>query len=1067
MNPQHIEAWNHQHIAAFLTQYKCAHHAPAFKDNDITGTVILDLGQDELRELGVVKVGERVRLLSGIKELRRRTATGSGSVPGTPMGIVHRPSTRRTPLSTRTGRSNTLGWSPVTPIELQVNGRSPTGDASDVKEPLMASGLASTSGSIKRLNGSRPPPLDLHQTSHSLSPNHGSSNTRQVRILATPRDTSATASVPAPQTSRRLRPPTVTSPTAAPPSSTSLSPNTRRSTSPNIPVAAHLAREFMDRPLPARPDGTMRPAPSRTGSHTRGLSASASPGPHPYAATRATPTTGESPRKDRRGTSPAQEYAHQQQQQQQGRPKMLGRSQSAQAGVLSLDAVRRRCVKFILADDGSTRVVDLDRCGDGVQVMEKVLKKFGKAGSGGVSVATGDGDGEDEDSQGERALVVDGWVVTTGSPGHESDPLTEREIMAICQASLDDPVRARGLTLRRMRKQGNRKDIEGLFGEVVPKVISPTSPSYLTATATQQGKRTNRASMSSVMSALGVNIGNPPVVPPTIPEQPAQKSPSSGSFLASRGKKMYNFFGHRPPSELISTHLADYFPAARRKDLERGYRNSMLRVGSGTSAAPPVVGDSNRASYASSRASSLEQNQLPSRFSVASSSSGGTSARVSSTKTTASPAREVPKVSVPDDPSPSDDAPLPRRPRPASIFSTRSRKLHRRQSETPSMLTVDEITAEFEQRRASVITFAESEQEAEEAANRFSASGAGTGVGVTGPAVHRSSKAFLGGLMPQPESEEEWNEDSFEEEESEDEDEESEEEEEPEIEDEQGKAFTSTGDTRNIKWIKGALIGAGSFGQVYLGMDAHSGLLMAVKQVDLSMGVQNEEKKKSMMTALQREIELLRDLQHENIVQYLDSSADEKHLNIFLEYVPGGSVTALLRNYGAFEEALVKNFVRQILTGLEYLHDKGIVHRDIKGANILVDNKGGVKISDFGISKKVENNLLSTMRLNRPSLQGSVFWMAPEVVKQTAYTKKADIWSVGCLVIEMLTGEHPWPDLTQMQAIFRIGQMSKPTIPTDISPDAVAMLEATFEIDHHARPDASELLTSAWLSKGA
>lgn len=88
----------------------------------------------------------------------------------------------------------------------------------------------------------------------------------------------------------------------------------------------------------------------------------------------------------------------------------------------------------------------------------------------------------------------------------------------------------------------------------------------------------------------------------------------------------------------------------------------------------------------------------------------------------------------------------------------------------------------------------------------------------------------------------------------------------------------------------------------------------------------------------------------------LDSSADEKHLNIFLEYVPGGSVTALLRNYGAFEEALVKNFVRQILTGLEYLHDKGIVHRDIKGANILVDNKGGVKISDFGISKKVENS---------------------------------------------------------------------------------------------------------------
>lgn len=88
----------------------------------------------------------------------------------------------------------------------------------------------------------------------------------------------------------------------------------------------------------------------------------------------------------------------------------------------------------------------------------------------------------------------------------------------------------------------------------------------------------------------------------------------------------------------------------------------------------------------------------------------------------------------------------------------------------------------------------------------------------------------------------------------------------------------------------------------------------------------------------------------------LDSSADEEHFNIFLEYVPGGSVTALLRNYGAFEEPLVRNFVRQILEGLDYVHERGIVHRDIKGANVLVDNKGGIKISDFGISKKLEDS---------------------------------------------------------------------------------------------------------------
>jgi len=279
------------------------------------------------------------------------------------------------------------------------------------------------------------------------------------------------------------------------------------------------------------------------------------------------------------------------------------------------------------------------------------------------------------------------------------------------------------------------------------------------------------------------------------------------------------------------------------------------------------------------------------------------------------------------------------------------------------------------------------------------------------------------------------------------------------------KALISNAGKRSIKWIKGALIGAGSFGSVYLGMDAFHGLLMAVKQVELPTGSStNEERKKSMLSALEREIELLKELQHPNIVQYLDSSMDAHHLNIFLEYVPGGSVVALLRNYGAFEEALVRNWVKQILTGLEYLHGRDIIHRDIKGANILVDNKGGIKISDFGISKRVEENLLSSTR-HRQSLQGSVFWMAPEVVKQTAYTSKADIWSLGCLVVEMLTGEHPWAKLTQMQAIFKIGSSARPSIPSDISADAEDFLNQTFELDYEARPSADQLLVHPWLTR--
>ncbi|KAI8071176.1 kinase-like domain-containing protein [Gilbertella persicaria] len=264
-------------------------------------------------------------------------------------------------------------------------------------------------------------------------------------------------------------------------------------------------------------------------------------------------------------------------------------------------------------------------------------------------------------------------------------------------------------------------------------------------------------------------------------------------------------------------------------------------------------------------------------------------------------------------------------------------------------------------------------------------------------------------------------------------------------------------------WMKGSLIGRGTFGDVYLGLNPISGELMAVKQVELPVeNSASEERKKSMIRSLRREIELLQDLEHENIVQYLGHKTDESYFSIFLEYVPGGSVAGLLSSYGAFQEPLVNSFVRQILKGLSYLHGKDIVHRDIKGANVLVDNKGGVKITDFGISKKVEEEM-GTHAAHRPSLQGSIYWMAPEVVKQTHYTMKADIWSLGCMVVEMFTGDHPFPEYSQMQAIFQIGCYTSPNIPPNLSQEAQDFLKCTFQLNHEERPSAEELLKHPFL----
>jgi mitogen-activated protein kinase kinase kinase len=287
--------------------------------------------------------------------------------------------------------------------------------------------------------------------------------------------------------------------------------------------------------------------------------------------------------------------------------------------------------------------------------------------------------------------------------------------------------------------------------------------------------------------------------------------------------------------------------------------------------------------------------------------------------------------------------------------------------------------------------------------------------------------------------------------------------------DEELNEYLETDSWDNIKYMKGALIGQGSFGSVYLALHAVTGELMAVKQVEMpsNMGTALDSKKNTMVEALKHEIDLLRELKHPNIVSYLGSNTEDNFLNIFLEYVPGGSVAKMLVTYGPLGESLIANFVRQILKGLAYLHSKDIIHRDIKGANILVDHQGSVKISDFGISKRVEASTLSGKKAGqRVSLQGSVFWMAPEVVKQTAYTRKADIWSLGCLIVEMLTGQHPHPNCSQLQAIFKIGRGSdqaRPTVPEKASEPLKRFLEQTFEIEHERRPEASMLLESEWM----
>jgi len=238
-----------------------------------------------------------------------------------------------------------------------------------------------------------------------------------------------------------------------------------------------------------------------------------------------------------------------------------------------------------------------------------------------------------------------------------------------------------------------------------------------------------------------------------------------------------------------------------------------------------------------------------------------------------------------------------------------------------------------------------------------------------------------------------------------------------------------------FKWMKGQLIGKGTFGRVYLGMNITTGELIAVKQVEVNPKAagSDKDKVKELVKSLDIEIDTMQHLDHPNIVQYLGCEKKEYSISIFLEYISGGSVGSCLRKHGKFEESVVSSLTRQTLAGLSYLHREGILHRDLKADNILLDLDGTCKISDFGISKKTDNIYGNDIT---NSMQGSVFWMAPEVIRSQGqgYSAKVDIWSLGCVVLEMFAGRRPWSKEEAIGAIYKLGSLNQaPPIPEDVS----------------------------------
>ncbi|XP_047092592.1 mitogen-activated protein kinase kinase kinase 5-like isoform X1 [Lolium rigidum] len=256
------------------------------------------------------------------------------------------------------------------------------------------------------------------------------------------------------------------------------------------------------------------------------------------------------------------------------------------------------------------------------------------------------------------------------------------------------------------------------------------------------------------------------------------------------------------------------------------------------------------------------------------------------------------------------------------------------------------------------------------------------------------------------------------------------------------------------QWQKRKLIGSGTYGCVYEATNRHTGALCAMKEVNI---IPDDAKSVESLKQLEQEIKFLSQFKHENIVQYYGSETTEDRFYIYLEYVHPGSINKYISQHcGAMTESVVRNFTRHILKGLAFLHSQKIMHRDIKGANLLVDVNGVVKLADFGMAKH-----LSTAAPNL-SLKGTPYWMAPEVVQATlvkdvGYDLAVDIWSLGCTIIEMFTGKPPWSGLEGPAAMFKVLNKDPP-IPDNLSSEGKDFLRGCFKRNPAERPPATKLL---------
>ncbi|XP_019093829.1 PREDICTED: mitogen-activated protein kinase kinase kinase NPK1-like [Camelina sativa] len=264
--------------------------------------------------------------------------------------------------------------------------------------------------------------------------------------------------------------------------------------------------------------------------------------------------------------------------------------------------------------------------------------------------------------------------------------------------------------------------------------------------------------------------------------------------------------------------------------------------------------------------------------------------------------------------------------------------------------------------------------------------------------------------------------------------------------------ITSSSSTQS-SWIRGSCVGRGCFGTVSKALSKIDGLVFAVKSVDLATCLPAQAE------SLENEIFILRCLKsHPNVVRFIGHDVSKEGTttfrNLHLEYSSEGDVA----EGGIVSETLLRRYVRCLVSALSHVHSNGIVHCDVKSKNVLVFNGGSsVKLADFGSAVELEK---STVQVTP---RGSPLWMAPEVIRREYQGPESDVWSLGCTVIEMLTGKPAWED-QGFNSLSRIGYSNElPFIPAGLSELGRDFLDKCLKRDRSQRWSCDQLLEHPFL----